>query len=551
MLIAVVLLWCTLWILLSVLWIQRLDQSSILHRNSLAFIPLTAYVEPSRLYSSSNESGLLRLRTHGPEQLMKFTYSNVQSCDDLPNKLPVFHGTDQDGKYGPNVRNNRPLFPLRLDYAKTTCPVDADPFLPWIHDVFPSDDGKVIEFVAHNKRRCNTNPKVFASDLENLEPQVALMQPVPVKRMTEAEVRELDGIPKSLWGNHQPRYRLATSFSDASELETRFICQFHRLHFATTRDGSIEKQIVGETLSIYPYNYELANLRKPGSKPMLTFDANDKHGTHNEQVWNSVLHFSCPVPKALQGILASGESVIDESRPTLFLDLVPIRTRTRRTREGYVASSVSQPTSEFNPLLEWGDKHVLPTVDSSGRWSHIPLCLTPKLSSLRQQQQRTMSPQKHHVTKAKPTSKGHFLVGCTWAAATFSTRGEAVTDTSTSARLLEWLSYHLEIAEFDHIFVYDNTGPNVTSLEPVTRQFPGQVTRIPWSHRVCNNNKPSSPNAGERSSQYAAETSCRVRHGPNAEWMIFFDTGMLPLFGSILLLCQYHCSLSRMLLHRR
>ena len=376
MLIAVALFWCTLWILLSLRWIQRLDQRSSYHQRSVAFIPLTAYVEPSYLYSSSNESGLLRLRTHGPEHLVKFTYSNVQSCNDVPDKLPVFHVTNLDGTYGPNVRNNRPIFPVRLDYASTSCPVDADPFLPWIHDVFPSNDGKFIEFVAHNKRRCNTDPKVFASDLENLEPQVALMQPVPVRRMTEAEVREL-GLPKSLWSNHQTRYRLATSFSEASEQETRFICQFHRLQFA--RDGSIAKQIVGETLSIFPYNYELANLRKPGSKPMLTFDANDKHGTHNEQVWNSVLHFSCPVPEALQGLLASGESVVDGSRPTLFLDLVPIRTRTRRTREGYIAS-VSQSTSdEFNPLSEWGDKHVLPIVESSGRWSHIPLCLTPKL----------------------------------------------------------------------------------------------------------------------------------------------------------------------------
>jgi hypothetical protein len=31
---------------------------------------------------------------------------------------------------------------------------DADPFLPWIHDVFPTDDGKLIQFVAQNKRRC-------------------------------------------------------------------------------------------------------------------------------------------------------------------------------------------------------------------------------------------------------------------------------------------------------------------------------------------------------------------------------------------------------------
>jgi hypothetical protein len=36
-------------------------------------------------------------------------------------------------------------------------------------------------------------------------------------------------------------------------------------------------------------------------------------------------------------------------------------------------------------------------------------------------------------------------------------------------------------------------------------------------------------NTGERSSQYAAENSCRARYGPYAEWMATFDTGMLKL----------------------
>jgi hypothetical protein len=34
-------------------------------------------------------------------------------------------------------------------------------------------------------------------------------------------------------------------------------------------------------------------------------------------------------------------------------------------------------------------------------------------------------------------------------------------------------------------------------------------------------------NTGERSSQYAAENSCRARYGPYAEWMATFDTGMI------------------------
>ena len=34
-------------------------------------------------------------------------------------------------------------------------------------------------------------------------------------------------------------------------------------------------------------------------------------------------------------------------------------------------------------------------------------------------------------------------------------------------------------------------------------------------------------NTGERSTQYAAESSCRARYGPYTEWMASFDTGML------------------------
>ena len=532
-LILVAVLWCILWILLSTHWIQRVDQASLSPpQMPMAFLPLTAYVESAHLYSASNDTTMLPLRTHGPNQLLKFTYPSIQSCADLPDKLPVFHDHDQDALYGPNVRNSQPLFDVRLDYAATTCPVDADPFLPWIHDVFPNNDGTLIEFIAYNKRRCNTDPNVFAKDLANLEPQVTLMQPVPVTRITENEVRSLAGVPKSLWtSSRETRYQLATSFDESTEKETRFICQFHRFRYNKDGDGAIVKQVVGETLSVFPYNYELANMRTPGSKPMLTFDANSKNGAHNEQVWNAVLHFSCPVPKDLQAQLVSGETVMDGSRPSLFLDLVPIRTRPRLKREGYFPQA---PSDYFDPLLEWGKAHVLPPIESSGRWSHIPLCLPPRLSSLRQQEKTVVgNSDEAQIAKNEVASKDHFLIGCIWAAASYTTRGQTVSDTSTSARLLEWLTFHLEIAGFDHVFLYDNSGPsnnNATSsssLESITRLFPGRVTRIPWSHRVCNNNKPSSPNAGERSSQYAAETSCRVRHGPNAEWMIFFDTGKI------------------------
>jgi hypothetical protein len=83
------------------------------------------------------------------------------------------------------------------------------------------------------------------------------------------------------------------------------------------------------------------------------------------------------------------------------------------------------------------------------------------------------------------------------------------------------------VAKFDHIYVYDNSKAlsDSTTLKPVADLFPSdRVTLIDWPHRVCNNNQPANKNTGERSSQYAAETSCRLRYGPKADWMAFFDT---------------------------
>jgi hypothetical protein len=112
------------------------------------------------------------------------------------------------------------MYKVKMEYANY-CPVDADPYLPWIHDVFPSafismmgdtttttTDSttnhyhavQYIEFIAQNKRRCNTDAyrekdtekdERFIGDLENLKPQVAIMQPVPIKRISNEEAMKL------------------------------------------------------------------------------------------------------------------------------------------------------------------------------------------------------------------------------------------------------------------------------------------------------------------------------------------------------------------------
>jgi hypothetical protein len=80
----------------------------------------------------------------------------------------------------------------------------------------------------------------------------------------------------------------------------------------------------------------------------------------------------------------------------------------------------------------------------------------------------------------------------------------------------------------DHVVVYDNTDTNkggVSELLAVAESFSAdQLTYHVWPCKICNNNRPAHKNPGERSSQYAAEASCRTRYGELTEWMTFLDT---------------------------
>lgn len=531
--------------------------------------PLTAFLEESS-FDWLQTRPLARRKN---KALKKYVYPQVQTCRDIPNQWPVDHPIEWDESsssrlgFGSNMGRMQPLYPHRYDYAERFCPVDADPFLPWIHDVFVNNNHRQastnVEFIAHNKRRCRSAPMFRETDLKNLEPQVALLQSVSIKRLNATEQKQLLSLEEQEWlvsNTHSHRYRLA-SLDEADEdgRETRFICQFHSLVPVTTNAtgastittdeemilvtdktsswSSWKKHILGETLSAYPFNYEHDNFRKGRrSHPLLTRpkDNQDVHGAHNEQVWNSILLFSCPIPSELQSRFRASppSSTTGNSNspiPPLYLDLVPIRTPPRENREGYCPQLKS--ISNFDPDQEWGTQHVLPPVEQSGRWANIQLCPISSVDEANAESAAVVKAIERPVEKpssAVSAAKPHYLVGCLWASAVFKTRGMGtVLDTSTSLRLLEWLTFHLEIAKFDHIYIYDNTQAftNETSLEAVTRLFPpDRVTRIPWRFRVCNNNPPAHRNSGERSSQYAAEASCRVRFGPDTEWMSFFDT---------------------------
>ena len=150
-------------------------------QDSSAARMLTAYMEPLETYNITVKP--LPPRTSTKDDLRKREFPGLNSCSRLPEQWPVD------------------------DYP------DDDPFLPWIHDVFPTHDGKFIQFVAQNKRRCKTGtkPEDYKA-LKHTEPQITLFQHVPIKRV------QVD---------NNERYRLAThEDADPDAIATRFICRF-------------------------------------------------------------------------------------------------------------------------------------------------------------------------------------------------------------------------------------------------------------------------------------------------------------------------------------
>jgi hypothetical protein len=294
----------------------------------------------------------------------------------------------------------------------------------------------------------------------------------------------------------EKRYRLSShEDADPESMATRFICRFQ---------PSSE-----ETFSVFNNDYEWTSYRK-NLKTMFSTEGRD-----NKQIHTSQLMFKCPVPEHLVETVRSGASVQDDWA-TLFVDLIPIRTPPRYGKSDQFLtpsyqksiSSTFKASQPFDADKEWGTHHILPRLEDSGRWENIPICQSSLM---------TYEPQ---VLETPPQKGGdghginHHLVSCLWASTGYTTRGNRFAINDGQRRLLEWLTFN-KLLGFEHFYIYDNSGAfeGGTTLQPIADMFPGQVTVIPWPSKVCNNNPNNVDSVGERSSQYAAETSCRLRFG--------------------------------------
>ena len=347
-----------------------------------------------------------------------------------------------------------------------------------------------IQFIAQNKRRCYTGSSEKEVEMRHdFAPQASLFQHVPVKRL------------HSLGDDSSIRYRLSShEDADIDGTATRFICHFS--------NGE-------ETLSIFNFSYEWAS-RKRRLREMF-----HEHGRDNKKMFTSQLLFKCPVPSSLVEAIRTG-STIHNDYATLFVDLVPIRTPPRYGQPAeflppYYKDFQLGPDSPFafDPVKEWGNNHILPEVKNSGRWENIPIC-KPTSLAYEQETNKKKQMEKNSVAE-KETKTKHRLVSCLWTSTGYSTRGDRFAIDDGQRRLIEWIAYH-KLVGVEHFYLYDNSGAftTETSLQNIADLFPNDVTYIKWPSQICNNNEDT---VGERSSQYAADASCRLRFGPSTDWI--------------------------------
>ena len=414
---------------------------------------LTAYLEPPETLIEKEASDHPLIRNTSMSRLRSVAFPNTNNCSTLMQNFPVDN------------------FPLE------------DPFLPWIHDYFPSIDGKLLRFVAQNRRKCDTG----VDNVETMKfwaPQVSLFQGIPVVEEQIATTEKTTQTGSAI--NKTTTYRLASSFQEATHNATRFQCRFHH--------GSITMT----TLSVFPFDYEFINWRK-GMKSMIV-----AHGEKDKAMfWLSQLLFACPIPEEFQSLLSSStiessKNEANDDQPALYVDLIPIRTPVRwNYLLPYDKTDIKdvETTSDRTSLQQlFGRNHVLPPMDDAGRWQNLPICRRSDNSLLspgKNGREQKLDQQVPTIVTGQEKEKPYRLVACTWTSSSYHRRGDEDSVSDSAQRLREWIQFHLMVG-VDHVYVYDNTdivgNRNSSDIHDITRSF-GQerVTYNSWKCKICNN----------------------------------------------------------------
>lgn len=302
-----------------------------------------------------------------------------------------------------------------------------------------------------------------------------------------------------------------------------------------------------ETLSVFNIDYDWASHRR---RRKFTFKLED---SSVKSMHTSQLLFRCPLPNNLVEQVRLGASVYSNNTAKLFVDVIPIRTPPRYglsnafLQPHYNESLPKDLRDRFDARKEWGDNHVLPRIEDSGRYENIPICKpshqNQQFNSLTERQV-TVNSEITNSGDAKSylppqRKKKHRLAACIWASARYPTRGNRYIVKDGQRRLMEWIQLH-QLVGLEHLFVYDNSlayapnnnGVNETTLKPVTDLFSTDlVTYVAWPFRDCNHNPNNVDCPGEGSSQYSAAASCRLRFGSQTDWLanLDIDEFILPM----------------------
>ena len=227
--------------------------------------PLVYKVVPVDHDNNKNKNNKTEQRQRQQQQQLEaVTFKHTKSCSKLQAQWPV------DELPWPTDNNQ-----WEKHWSESQFFINRDPYLPWIHDVFPTDDGAGIRFISQNKRRCHTGDD-FVGLMERLEPQIALLQSVPIQRIVIDDQHENEnGANNNQPANSaHPRYKLTDyDHADSDAKMTRFICRF-------SRDSDDEKSVsTWETMSKYLWNAEMKSAMTR-SKRMYK-----NNGKENGQFW--------------------------------------------------------------------------------------------------------------------------------------------------------------------------------------------------------------------------------------------------------------------------